>query len=767
LRVIILAKSTNTSKSTKAKKPSEPKRRQLRLMFGARQRELLGVALMALSILSLLAVLNITSGVLSEWWSTTLRQIFGVGAVVIAILIGTTGFAIYRIALGSRLQMAWRLTIGLEIAFVFALGAMHALTPTADPWKLFQDGNGGGVIGWALSSVLAGVIGRGGAGVVYALLALIATLIALQLPWTLWLSKLSMKLQAANQQLDQSPEPQVLAAPAPTRSVGEDVVPPKAVMIKPRQADQVSVTATQLPLQVMKPEVAAAAKIEPPKPRIVRERIMPALDLLEQHTSSSIQQQEIDRKSHVIEETLKQFGLEAQVVNTAQGPAVTQFQVTPGYVDRPGLDGETRKQKVRVGQISSLANDLALALAAQSLRIEAPVPGKAYVGIEVPNDAIEMVGLRGVLESEDFKKIGQPLSFALGRNVSGESIAADLASMPHILIAGTTGSGKSVCINAIIMSLIMNNTPEELKLVMIDPKMVELIRYNGLPHLYGKVETEMDRIVNVLRWIAREMDGRYKKFAEVSARHVNDYNTTMTDAKRGGERLPYIAVLIDELSDLMMSAPVEIEKTISRIAQMARATGIHLVIATQRPSTDVVTGLIKANFPARISFAVASNVDSRVILDSIGAETLLGKGDMLFLSPTANAPVRVQGCYVAEREVDGVVKFWHDRYADEKPEPAPWEMSQASRLQDIASASPGAHRMEDDDEVLLAKAIELVKRQRNASASMLQRKMRLGYPKAAYLIDRMEEMGIIGPAVEAGRSRDVLVNPIEDGEDWG
>ncbi|HZY44302.1 MAG TPA: DNA translocase FtsK, partial [Anaerolineae bacterium] len=507
---------------------------------------------------------------------------------------------------------------------------------------------------------------------------------------------------------------------------GEDVVPAKAVRIKPTRIDQAPITATQLPLTVMKTVVGLARtiepKIEPAKPKLIRERIMPALDLLEQHTASTIEQQEIDRKSQVIEQTLKQFGLEAEVVNTAQGPAVTQFQVAPGYIDRPGPDGVARKQKVRVGQISSLSNDLALALAAQSLRIEAPVPGKTFVGIEVPNDQIAMVGLRGVLESEDFKKIGEPLAFALGRDVSGGAIAADLASMPHVLIAGTTGSGKSVCINAIIMSLIMNNTPEELKLVMIDPKMVELIRFNGLPHLYGKVESDMDRIVNVLRWIAREMDGRYKKFVEVSARHVNDYNTTMTE--QGGERLPYIAVLVDELSDLMMSAPVEIEKTISRIAQMARATGIHLVIATQRPSTDVVTGLIKANFPARISFAVASNVDSRVILDSVGAETLLGKGDMLFLSPTANAPLRVQGCYVGEREVDGVVKFWHDRYADETPEPAPWEMSNVSRLEEIASASPSAAKMENDDEVLLAKAIELVKRQRSASASLLQRKMR-------------------------------------------
>ncbi len=776
---MIVTKSSRGPKSSRPTKRSEPKRRQLRFAFGARQRELLGLMLITLSVLSVLALLGVTGSGnlsnpnLSDWWSGALHWLFGWGAYVVAIVIGVIGLGIFRIALGAHLQILWRTTIGLEIAFVLILGAVHALSLDVDLWKLFQAGAGGGIIGWALSSVVAGIIGRVGAGIVFALLALIAASIALQIPWSMWLSKLSIRLQSAAPSSDQaSITPPVVAAPI-KQAVAEDVVPAKAVTIKPTRIDQAPITATQLPLKVMKTEVSQtkpaeqkpSPKVEAAKPKIVRERILPSLDLLEQHTSASIAEQEIERKKHIIVQTLQQFGLEAKIVNTAQGPAVTQFGVEPGYVDRPGPDGETRKQKVRVGQISSLANDLALALAATSLRIEAPVPGKSYVGIEVPNDQIEMVGLRGVLESGDFKKIGEPLAFALGRDVSGGAIAADLAAMPHVLIAGTTGSGKSVCINAIIMSLIMNNTPEELRLVMIDPKMVELIRFNGLPHLYGKVETEMDRIVNVLRWIAREMDSRYKKFAEVSARHVNDYNTTMTE--KGSERLPYIAVLVDELSDLMMSAPVEIEKTISRIAQMARATGIHLVIATQRPSTDVVTGLIKANFPARISFAVASNVDSRVILDSVGAETLLGKGDMLFLSPTANAPLRVQGCYVGEREVDGVVKFWRDRYADEKPEPAPWEMSNASRLEEIASASPSAAKMEDGDEVLLAKAIELVKRQRSASASMLQRKMRLGYPKAAYLIDRMEEMGVIGPAVEAGRSRDVLVNPIEDSEDWG
>ncbi|MBI5565345.1 MAG: DNA translocase FtsK, partial [Chloroflexi bacterium] len=599
---------------------------------------------------------------------------------------------------------------------------------------------------------------------------LIGLTIAFAIPWTRWtrsiVARIRARIEAASiAQADRSgrsnrsgAEDQSVVDEAPdVPTATEDIVPPKEIIIKGGKLDQAPLTATQLPLKVA---------AEPKPKKIKRDRNLPPLDLLEDHTLLTITETEIQRKSELIEETLRQFGLETKVVSVSQGPAVTQFGVEPGFVDRPGLDGEVRKQKVRVSQISSLSNDLALALMAPSLRIEAPVPGQSFVGIEVPNDKIDMVGLRGVLDSNAFRKISSPLAFALGKDVSGASIAADLASMPHILIAGTTGSGKSVCINAIIMSLIANNMPEDLRLVMIDPKMVELIRYNGLPHLYGKVETELERIVTVLRWVTREMDARYKKFAELGARHFTEYNLQMVD--KGEEKLPYIAVMIDELADLMMSAPVEIEKTITRIAQMARATGIHLVVATQRPSTDVITGLIKANFPARIAFSVASGVDSRVILDSVGAETLLGKGDMLFQSPTAGTPQRIQGCYVGEREIDKVVEFWRTKYADEEPQPAPWEMNKVQQLQEIAHSSASTAALEDGDEVLLAKAIEVVKKHRSASASLLQRKLSLGFPKAAALLDEMEKMGVVGPAQQAGRTRLVLIGGEEDNaEEWG
>jgi len=763
-----MSKSTSRAKAdakskSKAEKAAGPRRRELRYSVGVRSREIIGVLLLALALLSLLALSNLTRGSLSDWWSNGLYWLFGWGAFAFALMLGAIGVLIIARTQNIVLITPWRSVIAIEIAFFALLPVLTAFAAFEDQdvWRMTTQGHGGGVVGWGLLTIVAPIVSRQVAGLFYLAIMIVALTIGLRLPWLMWYARLKIWLVRRHPIETVATPTGVEAAPSSLgQSIEEEIVPPQSIVIKAKSLDQQPVQATQLPLKIVRTEEV------PPPPKIKRARVLPALDLLEGHTSDSIAQEEIEHKKEVIENTLKQFGLEAKVVRVSQGPAVTQYGVEPGYIERAGIDGEVRRQKVRVAQISSLQNDLALALAAPSLRIEAPVPGQSFVGIEVPNDSIEMVGLRGVLESETFGKLKAkaPLAFALGRDVSGASVAADLASMPHILIAGTTGSGKSVCINAIIMSLIMDNTPDDLRIVMIDPKMVELIRYNGLPHLYGKVETEIERIVGVLRWVTREMDSRYKKFSDLGVRHVNEYNERMVE--KSEDKLPHMAVFIDELSDLMMSAPVEVEKTICRIAQMARATGIHLVLATQRPSTDVVTGLIKANFPARIAFAVASGVDSRVILDGVGAETLLGKGDMLFLSPTANGPVRVQGCYVGEREIDRVADFWRTQYADEERVPAPWESSKAQQLTEIAQAGAATAMLEDDDEVLLAKAIELVKKHRQASASWLQRKMRLGYPKAAYLIDRMEQMGIVGPVQEAGRARDVLVGPGDEVDEW-
>jgi S-DNA-T family DNA segregation ATPase FtsK/SpoIIIE len=380
---------------------------------------------------------------------------------------------------------------------------------------------------------------------------------------------------------------------------------------------------------------------------------VPALaDMLDAGSDQEISNVQIREQVEIIEHTLDSFGAPASVVEINQGPTITQYGVEPSFIEmRSG-----KRTKVKVGKIASLADDLALALAARSIRIQAPVPGQGYVGIEVPNTDKAVVSLRDVLESEEFQKINSPLRIGLGQNVAGQPIATDLTKMPHLLIAGTTGAGKSVCVNGIIACLLLQNTPENLKLVMVDPKRVELTGYNGIPHLIAPVVVDMERVVGTLQWAMREMDNRYQRLADIGARNIIEYNKKAP--RQSKEKMPYIVIIVDELADLMMLSPEDTERGITRLAQMSRATGIHMIIATQRPSVDVVTGLIKANFPARIAFAVASSTDSRVILDSTGAERLLGQGDMLFQSPDAAAPVRMQGCFVNETELHNIIEYW-------------------------------------------------------------------------------------------------------------
>ena len=415
-----------------------------------------------------------------------------------------------------------------------------------------------------------------------------------------------------------------------------------------------------------------------------------------------------------------------------------------------------------MAQISRRIRDLTLALSAQRIRIEAPVPGQSYVGIEVPNSQKTFVSLRDVIESHSFNNIQSSLAIALGRDVSGEPVAADLGTMPHILIAGTTGSGKSVCITSIITCLICNNSPDDLRLVMIDPKKVELIRFNGLPHLLGRVEVELDRILGTLRWMTREMDRRYRKMEKMGARDLHDYNVRIK-RRRAEKPLPRIVVVVDELADLMMMAQHETEQTLVRLAQMSRATGIHLVVATQRPSTDILTGVIKANFPTRISFRVASATDSRVILDSNGAESLLGQGDMLFLGTDAAGAVRIQGVMTTDAEIDAVVDHW-SKVVDSDTGNNEWNSDDEdkARLQIQAKVAPWDDLIKQQQEVAdkddqIIHAITVVKKHRTASASLLQRKLKIGYPRAARLMDELYEMGVVGEPRQGGKTREVLI----------
>src|SRR5574341_2431304 len=378
------------------------------------------------------------------------------------------------------------------------------------------------------------------------------------------------------------------------------------------------------------------------------------------------------------------------------------------------------------------------------------------MGIEVPNVETSLVALRDVMESEAFTKLKGTLRLGLGQDVSGTSICADLTQMPHLLIAGTTGSGKSVCVNAIITCLLLQNTPDDLKVMMVDPKRVELTGYNGIPHLLGPVVVDLERVVASLQWIAREMDERYRRFAKAGARNIADFNQRV--ATSGEKKMPYFVVIIDELADLMMLAPDETERTITRLAQLARATGIHLVIATQRPSVDVVTGLIKANFPARIAFAVASGVDSRVILDQPGAERLLGRGDMLYQAPDAPGPIRLQGVFVSDHEIQRLVEYWRAQAGGASPYAAPGTPPIDSIPENIPlKQKPLWEDMETTDgDPLLSEAIDLVRREGRASVSMLQRRMRIGYTRAARLVDVMEERGIVGPPEGTTQVRQVL-----------
>ncbi len=500
-------------------------------------------------------------------------------------------------------------------------------------------------------------------------------------------------------------------------------------------------------MQTLTPASAAAGQGNP-----TPQWVLPPLEQILDEGGEVNYSDELDvQRARLIEETLASFGAPARVVEINRGPTITQFGVEPDFVEMRG-----GRMRVRVGKIAALADDLALALSARTIRVQAPVPGKGFVGIEVPNDEIALVALRDLIESEAFKRLKSPLRIALGLNVSGNAVAADLSVMPHLLIAGATGSGKSVCVNSLICCLLANNTPDDLRLVMIDPKRVELTGYNGIPHLLAPVVVDLERVVTVLQWVTREMDMRYRKLAEAGCRNIQEYNNKIPPG--GEKKLPFLVVIVDELADLMMLAPDETERTVTRLAQLARATGIHLVIATQRPSVDVVTGLIKANFPARIAFAVASGVDSRVILDQPGAERLLGSGDMLFQAPDSPAPVRLQGVFVSESEIQRLVSYWQGFAGYVQPAP-----TAAGGTPDALPAGVPLKQMplwedmeEEDGDPMMKEAIDLARTQGRASISMLQRRLRIGYTRAARLIETMEEKGIVGPPDPGTGTREIL-----------
>jgi S-DNA-T family DNA segregation ATPase FtsK/SpoIIIE len=700
--------------------------------------EIISLLLMAVGAITLMNLLSVSQarGLLIDTWSMLLRRVFGYGSFLVALAMAGVGIVLLLRNLDFLRDIRRLRIAGTLLLFLAVLALLHFFYP--DPLRVAQEGQGGGYIGWAISTALYTSLGDIGAFLVLLTALVAGTVLLINLSPREIRDKGSALLERLASLYRDQLAPRIEGLRKEVEAAEERP--------QPISREQPTVAAQEEPL-VISPQ--PAVEMARPSKRVrEKEGRLPPLTLLKETSLQAMSEAEVRRKLRIIEETLSSFGVPAKVVEVNQGPTVTQFGVEPGYVERRGPNGEMRSRKVRVSKISALSRDLALALAAAPIRIEAPVPGRPVVGIEVPNDNTSLVALRSVMESDQFQQLDSPLKIALGRDVSGHPVVASLEAMPHLLIAGATGSGKSVCINSSVTCLLFNNSPERLKLLMIDPKTVEMIHFNGLPHLVAPVVTDMEEVLYALRWVMAEMDKRYAVLSKAAARNIEDYN--YEKLAPGEEPLPYIVVAIDELADLMMMAPDEVERIICRLAQMSRATGIHLVLATQRPSVDVVTGLIKANFPARISFAVSSQVDSRVVLDTAGAEALLGQGDMLYMAPDSSKLARLQGCFVSDQEIDTVVQFWKESAPFAEIASAPW-----GKVESLASA-------EEADE-LLDDAIDLLRGKRHASTSLLQRRLRIGYPRAARLMDQLEEEGVVGPPVSGGRRRDVLI--LEEDED--
>lgn len=690
--------------------------------------ELAGIFLFLFALVTVLGLI----GLITTNWvvvpSKFLRQAFGWGIFPLLFSLGAVGV---HLAL-RRIERPYSVEPSQIVGFEMAL---LALLPLSHQWGSYTladayRGSGGGLFGWALAAPLLDFLGPLLTGLIYLSFFIWGMALLTQYRWVDFLEGLYRLADwLENWGEEMTPQPRVTAVSPPSRAPIPIPVPVPVIIEEDEEEDEGG---------------------DEPVGR--RSKRLPPLSLLDKEQATAANPAEVQQKKQIIEQTLTDFGLPATIPDSEirRGPAVTQFGVVPGYSHQQMPDGTVREQKVRVGQIRAIQRDLALALATPRLRVQSPVPGRGVVGIEVPNESVAAVRLRTTVTDRSFLKLKSPLAVALGRDVSGDPVAIDLAKLPHLLIAGTTGSGKSVCINALVACLVFNNPPEKLKLVMIDPKKVELIRFNGLPHMIGNVEVEADRAVGVLRWLTAEMDRRYELFTKTGARNLSGYNRKASK----GTQLPYMAVFIDELADLMHTYPGDVERTLCRLAQMARATGIHLVVATQRPSTDVITGLIKANFPARISFSVASGIDSRVILDSVGAEQLLGKGDMLFLSPEASAPARIQGVFASDGEIEQIVAFWQQTAPPSETNAPPWETLIAK------------HALLDETDMLLEAAIELAQKQDYLSTSFLQRRLRLGYPRAARLMETLHEMGLVENPKQGGKTRRSLVEegdtPLED-----
>lgn len=673
-------------------------------------------------------------GLVGTYVMQGLEKGFGSAVFIVALY-----FLAWSIHLGL-LKKVWSdrmLGVTLLAISVLVIISLYHIPLGMNAWEAGMRGMGGGFTGGALAYIMLKMFGRAGAAIFLALILILGSILVLDRPFSdiiKYVGKSGHKLwtHAAGMMFY---EDEALNSDA-TDSVpkNENVRKMEPVIINNASA---AVEATSSPdIAECNDTTEKKLKAEPKKKLEIVYPLkdkkydykIPPLELLTEISSDrTIDKKNIKECVSILEDTFSSFGIKVKVNQVSCGPAITRYELAPA----PG---------VKVSRIISLADDLQLNLAAPGIRIEAPIPGKSAIGIEVPNSKISGVGLKHILLSPNFARMNSVLAFGLGEDIAGNPVVAKLSDMPHLLIAGSTGSGKSVCLNSIIMSLIYNSTPEQLKLVFIDPKMVELTIYNGIPHLMTPVVTDPRKASIVLRWMVTEMEKRYRSFADLGVRDIYKYNLT---AK---EKIPFIVIVIDELADLMSVAPVEVEDSICRLAQMARAAGMHLVVATQRPSVDVVTGIIKANIPSRIAFAVSSQADSRTIIDMGGAEKLLGKGDMLFFPVGCAKPYRVQGTFVSDSDIEQTVAFIIDQVGkDDKDEFKELEVS----LQQAADL--------DENDNLFWDAVQVFVDAQKASVSLLQRKLRVGYARAARLVDMMEDRGIVSE-MDNNKKREVLID---------
>jgi DNA segregation ATPase FtsK/SpoIIIE, S-DNA-T family len=739
-------------------------------------RSIAGITLLVLGAVTLIALLLQGQGSLTTWWINTVAPWFGSLRWLLPILLLGGGWYM-EWGPGKSPGSGWGLTlVGIAVAYAGLLGAATVIVPAVvNARGVVTRGAAGGRIGTFLADSLSPLLTSPGAFIVLVAIAIVGILLAFNLrlrdltrPATRVARWAGMTAAASIQREPRPGDPATepgngkagsvrnggraraprvagsaagAAGPAGQTGIwGEDspAPMPSAGPTSATFAPARSGAAPTALLESVRPpkvldDITDASDSPPTRER--REYVLPGLDLLDDTVEPAILGGEESvhlRNQDIIIKKLQSFDIPAQIVGRNAGPVVTQYEVQPA-------------PHIKVSRIEALSDDLAMALAARSLRIEAPIPGKSAVGIEVPNKDFNVVTLRGILETLDFNASGSRLTFALGRDVAGRAQAVDLAKMPHLLIAGATGSGKSVMVNALIASLLCNATPDDVRMILVDLKRVELAAYKDLPHLLVPVITETSFAKSALKWAVNEMEGRYSRFAKASARNIKGYNETRADPS---DRLPYIVIIIDELADLMMREGKNVEEAIVRLAQKARATGIHMVLATQRPSVNVVTGLIKANFPSRIAFAMASQIDSRTILDTPGAEDLIGRGDMLYQPSDLPRPMRLQGVFVSDQEIGRIVGHWKDQVDNPHYDMAILESDEEG------TSSSGDVNDEEADR-LLPDAVEVIREYDRASASLLQRRLKVGYARAARMIDQLEARGYIG-AFDGSNARVVL-----------